>query len=176
MLPGLRGAGLWGGQKWGGGNPRQHSETSWVHIHGPPAQCTCLAPPFPLSVKNEQSNNGLCVRERMGKLGSEMKEEKRPRLFGHSMGRGSRRGTQRVPSGREGQSPWLWGCIGGWSSSWSTNFLIPAFCQMAHLSKKATRGRITRRTKPSSGVSTLRHSGAMGKAAHADLSTKVWML
>lgn len=101
----------------GGGNPRQHSERSWVHIHGPPAQCTCLAPPFPLSVKNGQSNNGLCVRERMGKLGSEVEEEERPRLFRHSMGRGGRRGTQRVPSAREGQSPWLWGWGEGWGSS-----------------------------------------------------------
>lgn len=65
---------------------------------------------------------------------------------------------------------------GGAAPEAPTSSFWPSVCQMAHLSKKATQGRITRRTKPSSGVSTLWHSGAMGKAAHADLSTKVWML
>lgn len=51
------------------------------------------APQFSLPVKNGQSNKGLCVRKRMGKLGSEVKDEKPAQTLQASSGRGSMQGN-----------------------------------------------------------------------------------
>lgn len=170
--------------RWG-----RKSQATFRKILGPhswpPAQCTCSAPPFSSSVK-KQSNNGFCLRERMGEVGMRNWGEKAQTLQAFC-GRSSRRRNSEGEERRgcllpeRGKAPGSGGGGEGRGRMEAGQLLkhqLPRspVCQMAHLSKKATQGRITRRTKPSSGVSTLWHSGAMGKAAHADLSTKVWML
>lgn len=105
----------------------------------------------------------------MGKLGSKIKEGKRcPDSTGiqwegrHVLGLSvmeCREAELLAPGWRGvgwGGVRWGrgWDRDGGGAASEAPTSSFPV-CQMAHLSKKATQGRITRRTKNSSGVSNL---------------------
>lgn len=111
-----------------------------------------------------------------------LRRKNMPRFFRHTVvgPAGSRTNSQCVEArgylladrGRAPGSGGVWGW--GTAEAPTSPFRV---CQMAHLSKKATQGRITRRTKKLIRcVKSLTFRSHVGKAAHADLSTKVWML